>query len=63
VTKCVCVCVCLCLCHILQVRKDHLLLALEKGASDRISQEVRVAAAAPQLSWRLDQSVRDTTAR
>jgi hypothetical protein len=46
-----------------QVRKDHLLLALEKSESDRMQAEVKQAAAAPLVSWRLDQSVRDTTAR
>ena len=46
-----------------QVRKDHLLLALEKSESDRIQAELRLAAAAPLEAWRLDQSVRDTTAR
>jgi hypothetical protein len=47
----------------LQVRKDHLMLALEKSESDRMEQEVRLAPAAALVSWRLDQSVRDTTAR
>jgi hypothetical protein len=46
-----------------QVRKDHLMLALEKSESDRMQQEVRLAPAAALVSWRLDQSVRDTTAR
>lgn len=59
-----CVCVrCVSSFTVLQVRKDHLLLALEKFDSDRMQQEVRLAAAAPMVTWRLDQSVRDTTAR
>lgn len=45
------------------MRKDHLMLALEKSESDRMEQEVRLAPAAALVSWRLDQSVRDTTAR
>jgi hypothetical protein len=48
---------------LLQVGKDHLLLALEKSESDRMQAELKQAAAAPLVSWRLDQSVRDTTAR
>lgn len=39
------------------------MLALEKSESDRMQQEVRLAPAAALVSWRLDQSVRDTTAR
>jgi hypothetical protein len=39
------------------------MLALEKSESDRMEQEVRLAPAAALVSWRLDQSVRDTTAR
>lgn len=49
--------------HTPQVRKDHLLLALEKSDSDRMQQELQLAPAAALVSWRLDQSVRDTTAR
>lgn len=49
--------------HAPQVRKDHLLLALEKSDSDRMQQELQLAPAAALVSWRLDQSVRDTTAR
>lgn len=39
------------------------MLALEKSVSDRMQAEVRLAPAAALVSWRLDQSVRDTTAR
>lgn len=49
--------------HHVQVRKDHLLLAFDKAESDRMDQERRLAPAAALVSWRLDQSVRDTTAR
>jgi hypothetical protein len=45
------------------VRKDHLLLALDKGDSDALQRELRSAGAPSMVTWRLDQSVRDTTAR
>jgi hypothetical protein len=42
------------------VRKDRLLLTLDKTDSDLLQLVLRRSAGA---TWRLDQSVRDTTAR
>jgi hypothetical protein len=46
-----------------QVRKDHLLLTIDKSDSDLMQRALAQAPAAAMLTWRLDQSVRDTTAR
>jgi hypothetical protein len=46
-----------------QVRKDHLLLTVDKSDSDLMQRALTQAPAAAMLTWRLDQSVRDTTAR
>eukprot|EP00775_Hariotina_reticulata_P009337 gene9337-9500_t len=46
-----------------QVRKDHLLLTVDKADSDLMQAVLSRAAAAAMVDWRLDQSVRDTTAR
>jgi hypothetical protein len=45
------------------VRKDHLLLTVDKSDSDIMQRQLALAPAAGMISWRLDQSVRDTTAR
>jgi hypothetical protein len=46
-----------------QVRKDHLLLTVDKADSDLMQRALAQAPAAALVTWRLDQSVRDTTAR
>ncbi|WIA20873.1 hypothetical protein OEZ85_005221 [Tetradesmus obliquus] len=48
---------------VLEVRKDHLLLTVDKADSDLMQRALAQAPAAVLASWRLDQSVRDTTAR
>ncbi|KAF6250816.1 AAA domain-containing protein [Scenedesmus sp. NREL 46B-D3] len=52
-----------CCCCTPQVRKDHLLLTVDKSDSDLMQRALAQAPAAAMLTWRLDQSVRDTTAR
>lgn len=46
-----------------QVRKEHLLLTVDKSDSDQMQRVIAQSPAAALAGWRLDQSVRDTTAK
>lgn len=50
-------------CVLLQVRKEYLLLTVDKSDSDQMQRVIAQSPAAALAGWRLDQSVRDTTAR
>jgi hypothetical protein len=48
---------------VLSVNKEHLLLALDKDDSDGLQKTLRGVGSPALVTWRLDQSVKDTTAR
>eukprot|EP00878_Enallax_costatus_P046783 GHUV01057069.1.p1 GENE.GHUV01057069.1~~GHUV01057069.1.p1 ORF type:complete len:325 (+),score=37.41 GHUV01057069.1:877-1851(+) len=48
---------------VLEVRKEYLLLTVDKSDSDQLQRVIAQSPAAALAGWRLDQSVRDTTAK